>query len=300
MGKMALNKKTLRADGFLFLAALIWGFAFVAQRSGMAHIGPFLFNGIRFLLGALVLLPFLKIFKGGSWPRREALVIGGILFTAASLQQAGLVYTTAGKAGFITGLYVILVPLLGIFLGHRTRTGSWVGAFLAAWGMYFLSVQSDFSIRLGDLLVLVGALFWAMHVLYISHLLRKFDALKIAIAQFAVCGFLSLAVAFFAESLDPAAVKQAAGSIAYAGILSVGVAYTLQVVAQNHAQPAHAAIILSLETVFAVVGGWWLLNEVVTLRMLLGCLLMLGGMIVSQISEVYGRPMETGASPIAE
>ncbi|GAB4337824.1 MAG: DMT family transporter [Calditrichia bacterium] len=288
-----MNKQTLRADGFLFLAALIWGFAFVAQRSGMEHVGPFLFNGIRFLLGALVLLPFLKIFKGGKWPRLETLLIGSILFVAASLQQAGLVYTTAGKAGFITGLYVILVPILGIPLGHRTRRGSWVGALLAVWGMYFLSVQSDFSVQFGDLLVLVGALFWAMHVLYISHLLRKYDALKIAIAQFAVCGLLSMLVAILAEPLQLTGIWQASGSIAYAGIFSVGVAYTLQVVAQNHAQPAHAAILLSLETVFAVLGGWWLLNEALTLRMLLGCSLMLAGMLVSQISEVYGKPLET-------
>jgi len=291
-----MNTSTVKSDALLLTTAIIWGFAFVAQRVGMDFVGPFLFNGVRFALGCLVLAPL--ILKNGvngnhhaetaSPANRKTGIIGGliagvILFSGASLQQVGLVYTTAGNAGFITGLYVVIVPILGIGLRHRTNTGTWAGAILAAAGLYLLSVTEAFTIAFGDLLVLIGAFFWAIHVLLIGWLSPKLDSLKLAFLQYAACSLLSLLVAAVFEDNTMSGALQATIPILYGGILSVGIAYTLQVVAQKTAHPAHAAIILSLEAVFAAIGGWIILDEVLTLRELLGCSLMLGGMITSQL-----------------
>ena len=291
-----MNTSTVKSDALLLTTAIIWGFAFVAQRVGMDFVGPFLFNGVRFALGCLVLAPL--ILKNGVTgihhaetarpANRKTGIIGGliagvILFSGASLQQVGLVYTTAGNAGFITGLYVVIVPILGIGLRHRTNTGTWAGAILAAAGLYLLSVTEAFTIAFGDLLVLIGAFFWAIHVLLIGWLSPKLDSLKLAFLQYAACSLLSLLVAAVFEDNTMSGALQATIPILYGGILSVGIAYTLQVVAQKTAHPAHAAIILSLEAVFAAIGGWIILDEVLTLRELLGCSLMLGGMITSQL-----------------
>ena len=189
----------------LLLAAAIWGFAFVAQRIGMDYIGPFTFNGIRFALGALSLVP-LAIFSR----RRPASTVGSVLFAGASLQQVGLVYTTAGKAGFITGLYVVIVPLLGLLGGQRTDAGTWLGALLAAWGLYLLSIKSSsFRIAFGDLLEIIGAVFWALHVILIGWLSPRTDTVRLAITQFAVCSLLSLATASVIESVSLDAIRQA-------------------------------------------------------------------------------------------
>ncbi|UCG39702.1 MAG: DMT family transporter [bacterium] len=290
------EKATLRADLLLTLTAAIWGFAFVAQRAGMEHIGPFLFNGVRFALGSLSLVPLILLGFGngpgsGNWPARAgkwqgaagSVLAGLILFTGASLQQVGIVTTTAGKAGFITGLYVILVPIVSLKWGPRTSAGTWVGASLATAGLYLLSVTGHFTMVKGDLLVLLSAFMWAAHVLWISWLSPRMNPLLLASAQFAVCSVLSLVVAFLHEPVALAPVLRAATPILYGGLGSVGVAYTLQVVAQRDANPAHASILLSMEGVFAVLGGWILLGETMGLRGLSGCALMLAGMIVSQI-----------------
>jgi len=287
-----------RADLLLMLTALIWGAAFVAQRMGMEHVGPFTFNGVRFALGALALQPLIwrmrrtRSHEGGG-PGvetgrivRYGLVAGCVLFAGAALQQVGIVYTTAGKAGFITGLYVVMVPLFGLALGNRAGAGTWLGALAAAVGLYLLSVNEDFSIAYGDVLELIGAVFWAGHVLLISRLspgMDGTDAVRLAAAQFVVCSGLSLGVGMAVEPVSLAGIADAAVPILYGGLMSVGVAYTLQVVAQRDADPAHAAIILSLEAVFAAVAGYFLLGEVLALRALLGCALMLGGMILSQL-----------------
>ncbi len=287
-----------RADGLLLVTALIWGAAFVAQRLGMEHVGPFTFNGIRFALGALALQPL--IWRMQATRTREGngtgitsarllrygLVAGGVLFAGAALQQVGIVYTTAGKAGFITGLYVVMVPLFGLLLGQRAGAGTWLGAVTAAVGLYLLSVNEDFSIAYGDVLELMGAVFWAGHVLLLGRLspgLDATDAVKLAAVQFAVCAGLSLCVGVVAEPMALAGIAKAAVPILYGGLMSVGIAYTLQVVAQRDANPAHAAIILSLEAVFAAVAGYFVLGEVLSLRALVGCGLMLGGMLLSQL-----------------
>jgi drug/metabolite transporter (DMT)-like permease len=208
---------------------------------------------------------------------------GLVLFGAASLQQVGLVHTTAGKAGFITGLYVILVPLVGFLRGHRTGPGAWGGATLAALGLYLLSVREGLSLDPGDAWVLGSAFLWTAHVLVLAWFAPRLDGIHLAFIQFLVCAGCSLICAAFTETISWDGVRGAAIPILYGGGMSVGVAYTLQVVAQREAPPAHAAIILSLEAVFAAAAGWVLLDESLSTRGMVGCALMLAGMLVSQI-----------------
>jgi len=287
---------TAKSDALLLTTAIIWGFAFVAQRVGMDHVGPFTFNGIRFAIGSLSLLPLVLMSREQPItmknilppPDLKTLLLGGsalglTLFAGASLQQIGLVYTTAGKAGFITGLYVIIVPLLGLFWRQQPRVGTWIGAVLATTGLYLLSVTEAFTIEAGDLLVLIGAVFWAAHVLIIGWLSPRIKPVKLAFFQYVACSILSLITAARIESITIPSIFAAVIPILYGGLLSVGIAYTLQVVAQRDAHPSHAAILLSLESVFAAIGGWLILGEVISPRGLVGCGLMLAGMLLSQL-----------------
>jgi drug/metabolite transporter (DMT)-like permease len=291
----------IRSHALLLLAAAIWGFAFVAQRAGMEHVGPFTFNGVRFALGALVMLPFVRrntseaqqherIFPTKISPVRGALLTGLVLFAGASFQQAGIVSTTAGKAGFITGLYVVLVPLLGCAWGRRTGALAWLGAGAAVTGLYLLTATEAASVGKGDLLVLASAFFWAFHVLLVGQFSARIGAARLAFAQYATCSVLSLTIAIVSEPISSSELAAAVLPILYAGLFSVGLAYTLQVVAQRRAHPTHAAIILSLEAVFAVFGGWILLGEIVETRGLLGCGLMLIGMMLAQIDAGRRAP----------
>jgi drug/metabolite transporter (DMT)-like permease len=318
-----MNKRALRADILLLLTAGIWGFGFVAQRSGMEYVGPFAYNGIRFILGSLSLLPFIMIRrKTAAAPvsvRRLAaasLAAGGCLFIAVILQQTGIMFTTAGNAGFITGLYVVLTPIFGIFWGRKTGPATWLGSVFTLTGLYFLSAAGHFdAVNPGDIITVASAVFWAVHVLLIDRLVRGLDPLMLSSGQFAVCGGLSLAGAFLAEpfigglaerinpallsaglfawrpfpaligGLSSGAVRFPAAALVpvlYGGLASVGIAYTLQVVAQRDAPPAHATIILCLEGCFAALGGALLLSEKVGPWTLLGFILMLAGMIVTQ------------------
>ena len=275
---------------------MIWGFAFVAQRSGMEFVGPFTFNAVRFTLGGISLIPLLIInkkrrFKSEPLPPlssnkillKGGIIAGVILFFGASFQQGGMVYTTAGKAGFITGLYIILVPILGIMFKQKTSAAIWLGAVIALVGLYLLSVNENLSIGLGDLLVLASAIFWALHVLVIGRFSPKTDPIQLAFFQFMLCAFFSLVASIIIETTTLQNIFDASVPILYAGVVSVGIAYTLQVVAQQEAHPSHAAIIMSLEAVFAVIGGWIILDESIPLRGLIGCALMLTGMILSQV-----------------
>lgn len=283
-----------KAIAMLWLTAAIWGFAFVAQRAGMVHVGPFIFNGLRFLLGSLSLLPLIfwlnhrekkKVLLISPGLFRGGLAAGIVLFVAASLQQAGIVYTQAGKAGFITGLYVLIVPAIGIFLGQITGRNLWIGAAVAVAGLFLLAFRGPLIIEKGDLLVLVSAFFWAVHVQLINSLVKKLPALPLSAMQFAICGILSLAVSSFFETTLPGDIFKASVPLLYGGLLSVGVAYTLQVVAQKYVHPAYASIILSFETVFAVIGGWLILHESMTFRNLAGCILMLTGILIVQVKD---------------
>ncbi len=279
---------------------MLWGFAFVAQRSGMEFVGPFTFNAVRFTLGGISLIPLLLLNKRRKFINephlplssnkillRGGIIAGIILFFGASLQQGGMVYTTAGKAGFITGLYIILVPILGIMFKQKTSSAIWLGALIALAGLYLLSVQENFSIGLGDLLVLASAFFWGLHVLVISRYSPKTDPIQLAFFQFMLCAFFSLIASLIIETTTLQNILDASVPILYAGVVSVGIAYTLQVVAQRDAHPSHAAIIMSLEAVFALFGGWIILDESIPLRGLIGCGLMLTGMIISQVGITF-------------
>jgi drug/metabolite transporter (DMT)-like permease len=284
----------------LALASVIWGFAFVAQRAGMDHVGPFLFNGVRFLLGAMILLPVLAIVRRRRAPIPSVAITplgavvgctlaGLVLFGAVSLQQIGIVHTTAGKAGFITGLYVMIIPLLGLLRGQRIRWTVWLGVLCAAAGLYLLSIRGALGIEFGDGLVLVGAFGWAVHVQVIGWLAERVRPLAIAVVQFTICGLISLIVGLATETATLGGLSGAAWPIAYAGILSTGVAYTLQIVGQRRVDPTRAGIIFSMEAVFAVLGGWLLLGEAMTARMLGGCALMLAAMVLAQLRRGQRR-----------
>lgn len=302
-----MERKALRADVLMLIAAAIWGFAFVAQRVGMETMGPHFFNAIRFFIGALALAPVVWFFSRK--PKKsdkvdvstKKLLIAGtlagvLLFGGAAFQQVGIQYTTAGKAGFITGLYIFFVPLIGLFFGQRTGSGTWLGATMALVGLYFLSFSDGLSLNFensielkGDLLELACAVFFAGHVLIIGFLAKKMDPVKLSIIQFFVAGVLSLLVAIsLLELITWEMITATAIPLLYAGAMSTGVAYTLQVVAQQHAHSSHAAIILSLEGAFALLGGWLLLDEQLPARGLLGCGLMLTGMLLSQLMPKIG------------
>jgi len=287
----------LRSDLTLLLAAAIWGFAFVAQRMGMDYVGPFTYTATRFTLGCMVLVPFLlfrkpdfSVIKKESPASRRRflllqLLLGLILFGGISLQQYGLLFTTAGNAGFITGLYVVFVPIAGLFIGHRIHLNLWIGILLATAGLWFLSITPGFAINPGDLYVFGCAIFWTAHVLLIGYLAPRRDPVHIAMIQFTVCAVLSWLVAIGFEEIRMDQILAGAWPILYGGVLSVGIAYTLQIVAQQHAHPAYASIVLSLESAFAVLGGWLILAEPLTGRILLGCGLMLAGMIIVQLRK---------------
>lgn len=307
-----MNPRTLRSEALLLLASIIWGFAFVAQRAAMDHLGPFLFNAVRFGIGTLTLLPFALLGVGNAPPRRApptgpgmgslppipgrvdvswrgGVLVGVLLFGGASLQQAGMVSTTAGKAGFITALYVVLVPLLGLFARHRPGVGAWIGVAFAVIGLYFLCIQEQLHVVRGDALVLGATLFWALHILSVGSFTPRIRLMTFACVQCATCAILCGAVALVAEEVSLAAMRQAITPLLYAGVLSTGVAFTLQIVGQRATSPAHAAILLALESVFAAVGGALLLGESMTARQILGCMLMLCGVVVSQLGTLVRR-----------
>lgn len=287
-----MRSQALRADFLMLITAMIWGTAFVAQRVGMDNIGPFLFTGLRFALGALALLP-LVIDQGRTAARHEpflqrGLLLGGMsmglaLTVGINLQQVGLLFTSVTNSGFITGLYVIVVPLLGLALGHKTGLGTWLGAFLAVAGMALLSIGEDFTVASGDWIQLAGAFVWGVHVLLVSFFVSRHDAIRLAFLQFATCALVSLLLALVFEEIDPANIWLAGPALLYGGLFAVAVGYTLQVVAQKHAIASHAAIILSLEAVFAAIAGALFLDESLTLRGYLGCVLMFIGMLAAQL-----------------
>ncbi len=299
-----MRSQALRADFLMLITAMIWGTAFVAQRIGMDNIGPFLFTGLRFALGALALLP-LVIYQGRTAARHEpflqrGLILGGLsmglaLTLGINLQQVGLLFTSVTNSGFITGLYVIVVPLLGLAIGHKTGLGTWLGAFLAVAGMALLSIGEDFTVASGDWIQLAGAFVWGVHVLLVSFFVSRHDAIRLAFLQFATCAVVSLLLALIFEDINPASIWFAGPALIYGGLFAVAVGYTLQVVAQKHAIASHAAIILSLEAVFAAIAGALFLEESLTLRGYMGCVLMFIGMLAAQLWPRKPEPLATAA-----
>ena len=289
----------------LALTAFIWGSAFVAQSVGMDYLGPFTFNSIRCLMGGIVLIPVLLLFKrngrkksqeqvaevaGAGIGSRKDLIVGGIccglaLAAGSSLQQIGLVYTTAGKAGFITALYIVIVPVMGILLGKRVGLKVWIGVVLAATGMYFLCITEGFSIAKGDFFVFLCAAAFSVHILVIDYFAPKVDGVALSCIQFFVCGILCAVPMLVSEQPQIIQIMEAWVPLAYAGVLSCGVAYTLQVVAQKNTDPAVASLILSLESVFSVLAGWVILGERLSGRELFGCALVFTAVILAQFPE---------------
>lgn len=305
-----MTKTQLKANILLLLTAAIWGLAFVAQKVGAEHVGAFTYNGIRFALGSISLIPlilFLNKKKGENEKTKNndrdslkltvkaGIIAGCALFIATSLQQMGVMGTTAGKAGFITGLYMVIVPILGLFLKQKVNKSTWLGIVIAIIGLYLLSINEDFSISNGDLLVLIGSVGWAVHILLIDNFTKKIDPLKLSSVQFATCSILSLVMAIIFEDINMVGISGAMASILYGGLLSVGVAYTLQVVAQKNAKPSHAAILLSMESVFGALGGAMFLGERIGARGLVGCILIFIAIIISQL-----KTSEKGSKDMVE
>ncbi|GGK75475.1 DMT family transporter [Amphritea balenae] len=271
----------------LICVAAIWGFAFVAQSAGMEYLGPHSFNAARFMLGALSLLPLWFLMTKKRLPQGKTLLFGGlaagtVMFGGFSFQQIGLQYTTAGNAGFITSMYIVMVPVAGILLGQSTNIQTWSGVILAVLGLYSLSVGPDLTIGYGDLLQLIGALFWTAHVIIIGWLSRKVDAIGLSISQFLVAALWASIAAILYETPVMADFQAAWLPLLYAGVASSGIACTLQIIGQRKIQPSITALILSTEAIFAVLGGWLLLDETFGSKELLGCSLMLAGMLISQ------------------
>lgn len=273
----------------LIAAAAIWGFAFVAQIVGMEKLGPFSFMAARFGIGCLSVLPVVfwlapEQYHKSTWLIPSSLLAGGFLFTGAAFQQVGLQDTSAANAGFITSLYIVLVPLAGLLMGRRAGWPVYCGAALAFGGLYLLSVSDQFTVSKGDWRQLAGAFGWTGHVLVIGWLSKHCDPIRLALGQYGVVAILSSICALAYEIPTFAALSYSWLPIAYTAVLSTGVAFTLQIVGQRHVPESQAALIMSAEAVFAAFGGWLLLNEVLSVRGYLGCALMLAGILLAQLN----------------
>ncbi|MBR5536344.1 MAG: DMT family transporter [Clostridia bacterium] len=293
--------KKMRGNLMLLLTALIWGTAFVAQSAGMEHVQPFTYNGIRTLIGGLVLIPVIVLFDIMK-PASERMssetqkatnkrsLIGGVfcgvvLCVASSFQQFGVSMTTAGKAGFITALYIVIVPLMGVFIKKKVPKIIWLCVAIAVAGFYFLCVKEGFSVGTGDLLVLVCAVFFSAHIMVIDHFTDSgVNGVLMSCVQFLVAGTISILLMLIFEEPTLTNIWAARGSILYAGIMSCGVAYTLQILGQRDTDdPTIATLLMSLESVFAALSGWLLLHERLSLKELAGCALVFIAVILAQI-----------------
>ncbi len=299
-----MNRQKLKGNLLLLLTSLVWGISFIAQSKGVELISPMAFNGIRSVLGGIVLLPVIffldlgKKRKGVSVSKIDKnLIIGGLicglcLCVASTLQTMGMVYTSPGKSGFITALYMVIVPIIGLFTGKKTRPVIWISVLIAVCGLYLMCINSELSINQGDVLTLLCAVVFSFHILAIDYFSPKVDGVKLACMQFFVCGIINLIYVFLFEEpkLDP--ILDCWLSIGYSGIFSCGVAYTLQIVGQKYTDPTSASILMSLESVFAtlttvilVALGWNLTGGQLTGREILGCILMFVAILLVQLPE---------------
>ena len=289
------QEKSTKNIFLLALTALIWGVAFVAQSVGMEYVGPFTFNSVRFLIGGMVLLPVVMMSRkekgletDSQDGKQRVLVLGGLccgmaLCVASCLQQIGIGYTTVGKAGFITAMYIVIVPLLGIVLRKKTTWLVWISVVLASVGLYFLCMTETLSVGRGDLYVLACALVFSVHILLIDHFSPKVDGVELACFQFLVSGVIAGVAALIWEQPDLTSILAAWAPILYAGVLSSGVGYTLQVVGQKGVDPTVASLVLSLESVFSVLAGWVLLGQGLSGREWMGCGLMAVAIVLAQL-----------------
>lgn len=297
-----VNKHQIRNSFLLLLTATIWGSAFVAQSVAMDHIGPFTFLCVRSFIGGLVLIPCIWLLNRGKSAQiqsadeaaqtggRKDLIIGGIccgffLFTASATQQIGIMNTSVGKAGFLTACYILIVPILGIFIGKKCGKLVWIGVGFALVGLYLLCMTEKLTIGRADIWVLSCAVLFSFHIMTIDHFVVKADGVKMSCIQFFVCGIFSGIFMLALEEPQIANIIQAGGSILYAGVLSSGVGYTLQIVGQKDMNPTVASLIMSLESVMSVIAGFIVLHQVLTGRELLGCVFMFCAIILAQIPE---------------
>lgn len=322
-----MDRKQLKGNLLLLTTSAIWGITFVAQRVGMDYVGPFTFNGVRFLIAAIVLIPVIHFLErpsdrglqgnGKKKPAAEkagageekaepatgqteltaenmkrqkptlikaSIACGCVLFLAASFQQFGLVTTSAGKTAFITALYIILVPVFSLVMKHRPELKCWIGVALGTVGLYFLCITSSFDIAPGDLTVLIGAGFWAAHILVIDYFLPKLSTpIRLSMYQFLTVSAVALAGAFIFEEISLSAILDCAGPILFAGVLSGGIGFTFQILGQRYTNPTVASLILSLESVFGAVFGFLLLREIMSGREIAGCILMFCAIVISQL-----------------
>lgn len=301
----------LKNSLLLLLAAIIWGIAFVAQSVGMDYVGGFTFNAVRSLIGSAVLVPLILIlgqknsisssaeFSGGSassydaesnTQSRKDLIIGGIscgicLCLASNFQQFGIKYTTVGKAGFITACYIVIVPVIGLFLGKKCSKFIWAAVAMSLVGLYLLCITDGFSVGKGDLLVLVCAFLFSVHILVIDYFSPKVDGVKLSCIQFLTCGILSGIPALLFEHPEISSILAAWQPILYAGVMSCGVAYTLQIIGQKNMNPTVASLILSLESCISVLAGWVILGQQLSAKEILGCVIMFAAIILAQLPQ---------------
>lgn len=274
----------------LLLTAFIWGCAFVAQSAGMKYVGPFTFTAIRSYLGGLVLLPLIYFFDHTMNFKNKKLWVGGIacgivLGIASDLQQIGIQYTTVGKAGFITALYIIIVPFLGVFLGKKLSPKIGVSVILAVIGLYLLCMTNSFSLSHGDLLVFLCAFVFAIHILVIDHYSPLVDGVKMSCIQFFTCAIMNTIPMLLFEDVTVSHILAGGAPILYAGLLSSGVGYTLQIIGQKDMNPTVASILLSMESVFSVLAGWVILGQNLSLKETIGCILMFVAIILAQLPD---------------
>lgn len=286
---------------FLWTTAAIWGFAFVAQSVGMQNLGPYSFNAARFTLAALSMLPLVYIFDRHRvsdlrLTLKAGAMTGLVLFCGATLQQIGLLYTTTANAGFITTMYMLFVPIIGLFLKHTISRKTWIGILLSLVGLYTLTVGPNLSIQYGDSLELLGAIFWAGHVLIVGFYSRKVPIVSFSVVQLVVVAILSWIMSLTTEQPSWQAIENSWLPLLYAGIASSAIAYTLQAIGQKNVAPSSAALILSTEAVFAALGGWLFMEETLSQRELMGCALIFFGMIISQWPR---KPSVNKATPVA-
>lgn len=283
--------KNWKSSILLIFAAFIWGTSFVAQSIGMEYIAPFTFNGIRCILGGIVLIPCIFLLNrkndmalnGQKSLWRGGLLCGLIMFIASNLQQFGIAHTTVGKAGFITALYIVIVPVLGIFFGKKAGLLVWIGVFLSLIGLYLLCMTDRLSLGKGDLYVLLCAFCFSIHIMVIDHYAPKTNGVALSCLQFFVCGTLSVICMLLFESPEISHILMAKAPLLYAGILSCGVAYTFQILGQKHLNPTIAALLCSLESVFSALAGFIILGQTLSTRELAGCVLMFLSIILAQL-----------------
>ena len=293
-----MKKEQIKGSLLLFLAAIIWGVAFVAQSVGMDYVGPFTFNCVRTLIGGLVLIPCIvflnrgKVKKKTDFTEKKRLLLGGIccgvaLTTGSTLQQFGIMYTTVGKAGFITAFYIIIVPILGLFLGKKCGLSVWISVVIALAGLYFLCITDGFSIGKGDTYVFLGAIAFSIHILVIDYFTQFNDGVKMSCIQFFVCGILCFVPMMLFEHPEISVILLAWKPILYAGVMSCGVAYTLQIVGQKNMNPTVASLILSLESVTSVIAGFLVLHQNLSYRESIGCGLMFVAIVLAQLPQKF-------------